>query len=294
VTATVAAMPYDCPPNARCIYCPGGSQQGTPKSYVQDSPAVVHASRLGYDPRAQVEERISVLERLGHPTSKVEVIIVGGTFLYYPPDYQMSFVKGVFEGLNGHSADSLEDAMTANELSAHRCVGLSLETRPDFCGEHHVDLMLSYGVTRVEIGVQALTPQGGQRTWAPGGLEGHQDSEGCRSQGRRSHDALPAREDPGGGPRRPVEAVRRRILQAGHVEDIPNSCPQGNSASPHVREGTLQALRRGRGGGTVGPRPDVDAAMGKGDEGPEGDTALRRRVRSQDDRPQGSGAEGDS
>jgi elongator complex protein 3 len=156
VTATVAAMPYDCPPNARCIYCPGGSQQGTPKSYVQDSPAVVHASRLRYDPRAQVEERISVLERLGHPTSKVEVIIVGGTFLYYPPDYQMSFVKGIFEGLNGRSADSLEDAMTANELSAHRCVGLSLETRPDFCGEHHVDLMLSYGVTRVEIGVQAL------------------------------------------------------------------------------------------------------------------------------------------
>ncbi len=156
VTVTVAAMPYDCPPNARCIYCPGGPREGTPKSYVRESPSVIQASRSGYDPRAQVEERISTLERLGHPTSKVEVIVVGGTFLYYPPSYQVDFIKGIFEGLNGRRASSLEEAMSENEKSAHRCVGLTVETRPDFCTERHVDLMLSYGVTRVEIGVQSL------------------------------------------------------------------------------------------------------------------------------------------
>ncbi len=156
VTVSVAAKPHDCPPKARCIYCPGGAAAGTPKSYTEESPAVIQASRLGYDPRAQVVERLSVLERLGHPTSKVECIVVGGTFPYYPKEYQLEFIKGIFEGLNGRSASSLEEAMLANETSEHRCVGLTVETRPDYCAEEHVDLMLSYGVTRVEIGVQAL------------------------------------------------------------------------------------------------------------------------------------------
>jgi elongator complex protein 3 len=156
VTATVAAMPYDCPPNARCIYCPGGARMGTPKSYIEESPAVVQASRLGYDSRAQMEERLSVLGRLGYPTGKVEVIIVGGTFPHYPVEYQMRFVKGVFDGLNGFASGNLEEAMAANEHGAHRCVGLTVETRPDVCGKGHVDLMLSYGVTRVEVGVQTL------------------------------------------------------------------------------------------------------------------------------------------
>jgi len=158
VTATVAAAPHDCPPRARCIYCPGGTGGAppVPKSYTADSPAVIQAARLGYDPRRQVEGRISVLRRLGYPTSKVEVIIVGGTFPYYPAEYQLGFVKGIFDGLNGFESRSLEEAMAANERAAHRCVGLTVETRPDFCRERHVDLMLSYGTTRVEIGVQAL------------------------------------------------------------------------------------------------------------------------------------------
>ncbi|MEM4169112.1 MAG: tRNA uridine(34) 5-carboxymethylaminomethyl modification radical SAM/GNAT enzyme Elp3, partial [Thermoproteota archaeon] len=37
-----------------------------------------------------------------------------------------------------------------------RCVGLTVETRPDYCREQHVDAMLKMGVTRVEIGVQTL------------------------------------------------------------------------------------------------------------------------------------------
>ena len=153
---TVAAKPYRCPNQAHCIYCPGGIRHGTPQSYTPESPSVIHASRLAYDPRMQVESHITALERRGYPTSKVEVVIVGGTFLYYPRDYQWMFIRGIFEGLNGREHSSLADAHAANEKSTHRCVGLAIETRPDFCKEKHVDLMLSYGTTRVEIGAQIL------------------------------------------------------------------------------------------------------------------------------------------
>src|SRR5207247_8764605 len=38
----------------------------------------------------------------------------------------------------------------------NRCVGFTVETKPDYCKEPHIDLMLELGVTRVEIGVQSL------------------------------------------------------------------------------------------------------------------------------------------
>ncbi len=153
---TVAAKPYRCPTQAHCIYCPGGIRYGTPQSYTPESPSVIHASRYSYDPRKQVESHLAAFERRGYPTSKVEVVIVGGTFLYYPQDYREEFIRGIFEGLNGREHSSLEEAHSTNEISMHRCVGLTVETRPDFCREEHVDRMLSYGTTRVEIGAQIL------------------------------------------------------------------------------------------------------------------------------------------
>ena len=41
-------------------------------------------------------------------------------------------------------------------VSIHRCVGLTIETKPDWCKTRDVDTLLSYGTTRVEIGVQSL------------------------------------------------------------------------------------------------------------------------------------------
>ena len=51
---------------------------------------------------------------------------------------------------------TLEEAKKFNETAACRCVGLCIETRPDFCGEAEVKRMLEFGATRVEIGVQTL------------------------------------------------------------------------------------------------------------------------------------------
>ena len=42
------------------------------------------------------------------------------------------------------------------KLGACRCVGLCVETRPDFCGAAEVQRMLEFGATRVEMGVQTL------------------------------------------------------------------------------------------------------------------------------------------
>lgn len=156
LTVTVAAKPYPCPPQAKCIYCPGGPAVNTPKSYVKESPSVIQGAKHGYDPREQVESKVRLYSKLGYPSTKIEVIVVGGTFLYYPVEYQYDFIKGVFDGLNSSSSSSLQEAHLINESSTHRCVGLTIETRPDFCKEEHVDLMLDYGVTRVEIGVQTL------------------------------------------------------------------------------------------------------------------------------------------
>jgi elongator complex protein 3 len=93
---------------------------------------------------------------MGHARDKIELIVMGGTFLSYPPDYQYQFVKDCYDALNGVCSTSLEEAKKMNEDAEHRCVGLCIETRPDFCGEEETTRMLDFGATRVELGVQTL------------------------------------------------------------------------------------------------------------------------------------------
>ncbi|MFC2017509.1 elongator complex protein 3, partial [Chloroflexota bacterium] len=93
---------------------------------------------------------------MGHPTDKIELIVMGGTFLAYPKDYQYQFIKGCFDALNGRESATLEEAKRLNETAEHRCTGLSIETRPDWCGQEEIDRMLEFGTTRVELGVQTL------------------------------------------------------------------------------------------------------------------------------------------
>ncbi|GAI15026.1 unnamed protein product [marine sediment metagenome] len=81
---------------------------------------------------------------------------MGGTFLAYPKDYQYQFIKDCFDALNGEESADLEDAKRVNETANHRCTGLCIETRPDWCQEEEIDRMLEFGTTRVELGVQTL------------------------------------------------------------------------------------------------------------------------------------------
>ncbi|MFH1169793.1 MAG: radical SAM protein, partial [Chloroflexota bacterium] len=139
------------------MYCP--NYPGTPRSYTPESPAVLRARRCDYDARRQVELRLQVLAEMGHHTDKIELIVMGGTFLAYPEDYQYQFIKDCYDGLNGMTAATLEEAKRLNETAGHRCTGLCIETRPDWCREAEIARMLRFGATRVELGVQTLSDE---------------------------------------------------------------------------------------------------------------------------------------
>jgi len=150
---TVVLAPRKCN-HGTCIYCPGGDF--VPQSYTDKSPAVMRALSLNFDVRKQVQARLDTLIKMGHPTEKIELIIIGGTFLQYPLDYQYDYVKGCYDILNGASSENLEEAQKINETAKHRIVAMCIENRPDNCSVEEIKKMREYGATRVEIGVQIL------------------------------------------------------------------------------------------------------------------------------------------
>jgi len=148
----VMAKPFICP--GRCVYCPSSPE--APKSYTVESPAVLRARSCGFDAKKQVEVRLKTFAEMGHAQDKVELIVMGGTFMFYPREYQYQFIKDCYDALNGITSSCLEEARRINENAERRCVGLCIETRPDFCGEAEISSMLDFGTTRVELGVQTL------------------------------------------------------------------------------------------------------------------------------------------
>ncbi len=150
---TVVLAPRKCD-HGTCIYCPGGDY--VPQSYTDKSPAVMRALQYDFDVRKQVQSRLDALTRMGHPTEKIELIIIGGTFLQYPLDYQYDYIKGCFDVLNGKESKTLEEAQKINETAEHRIVAMCIENRPDNCSIEEIKRMREFGCTRVEIGVQIL------------------------------------------------------------------------------------------------------------------------------------------
>lgn len=158
--AVVAIMtsPAKCP-HGRCIYCPGGEEFQTPQSYTGKEPATMRAIQNNFDPYKQTIARIHQLEQIGHAADKIDLIVMGGTFTCRPLEYQKEFIKGAFDGMNGKIASTLEEAHQLNETAKHRCVGMTLETRPDWFRREHADFALELGATRIELGVQILDNQ---------------------------------------------------------------------------------------------------------------------------------------
>ncbi|MEM2956463.1 MAG: tRNA uridine(34) 5-carboxymethylaminomethyl modification radical SAM/GNAT enzyme Elp3 [Candidatus Pacearchaeota archaeon] len=146
----VMLHPRKCP-HGTCLYCPS---LNVPQSYTPNSPAVLRAKSLNYDPYKQVINRLNSFKTMNHPTDKIELIIMGGTFLSYPIDFQYKFIKKCYDALNGKISKSLEEAKSINETAKHRCVALCIETRPDVCSDKEIKRMLEFGATRVELGVQ--------------------------------------------------------------------------------------------------------------------------------------------
>lgn len=155
--AVVAAMtsPEDCP-HGQCLYCPGGTKNNSPQAYTGYEPSALRGRLNNYDPYYITFNRLKQLETIGHDTSKIDLIVMGGTFTARTREYQESFVKGSLDGMNGKVSGSLEESIELNERSERRCIGLTVETKPDWFMEKDIDLALSYGTTKVELGVQVI------------------------------------------------------------------------------------------------------------------------------------------
>ena len=155
--AIIAVMtsPEACP-HGRCTPCPGGPQNNTPQSYTGYEPAALRAGRYNFDPYLQTQARINQLQSIGHDTDKIDLIIMGGTFTARSFYYQEWFVKRCLDALNNIESSNLIDAQKINESASHRCIGLTVETRPDWFRLQHVDQSLQLGATRVELGVQTI------------------------------------------------------------------------------------------------------------------------------------------
>jgi elongator complex protein 3 len=150
----VMTKPYPCPQPEPCAYCPGGPAIGVPQSYTGFEPAAMRGLQNKFNPFSQVRTRIQQLQAIGHNVDKIELIIMGGTFPATPLSYQRRFIKRCLDAITGTESRTLEQAEKNAETSRIRNVGITVETRPDWAKENHVNRMLSMGVTRVEMGVQ--------------------------------------------------------------------------------------------------------------------------------------------
>jgi elongator complex protein 3 len=184
-TVAIFTKPYPCP--GRCLYCP--TQPKMPKSYLSNEPAVMRAILCKYDPKLQIWTRLQTLNAMGHPTDKIELIVMGGTFNALPKSYQLQFIINCFKacnkiiskisnfqfpisnqflnskitppnlplykGRNG-GVKNLEEEQRKNEKAKHKIVGLTLETRPDYINEDEIKWMRALGATRIELGVQNI------------------------------------------------------------------------------------------------------------------------------------------
>ncbi len=205
---TVLTKPFPCP--GQCIFCPNDVRM--PKSYLSLEPGAQRAAQHAFDPYEQTYSRLRALRRMGHRVEKIELIILGGTWSFYPEGYQRWFVRRCFEAMNDfgqgesshgsvrrrvdyeelreqvdgrfetnpyndivsgflrskesgelvHESEfstiaALEEAQRVNETARHRCIGLSVETRPDYVSEEEVERIRVLGATKVQIGIQSLS-----------------------------------------------------------------------------------------------------------------------------------------
>jgi elongator complex protein 3 len=207
---TVLTKPFPCP--GTCIFCPNDVRM--PKSYLADEPGAQRAEMNAFDPYLQTHARISALNHIGHNTDKIEFIILGGTWSFYPEPYQIWFIKRMFDAIHdfgkgidhsqeietslrssqlhpqnpvGETIDGrtmpmtynqavamlypdevdrrhiefatwaeLEAAHQENETAPHRCVGLVIETRPDYLDEQEALRLRRLGCTKIQIGIQSM------------------------------------------------------------------------------------------------------------------------------------------
>ena len=164
----VLTKPYPCP--GECAYCP--TEKNVPQSYLSNEPAVMRAIRCNYEPYKQVQLRLGALEANGHEPTKIELIVIGGTWSVLPEKYKYWYIKECFRAANEFEKiknlkskpqrenekfkNELAKEQKINESAKYKIIGITLETRPDYINEKELLEMRELGATRVELGVQAI------------------------------------------------------------------------------------------------------------------------------------------
>lgn len=169
-----------CPKN--CHYCPFERDENgnptQPRSYLSTEPGNMRATQNKHHPVGQMFDRIHCLDNIGHvdENAKLEIIISGGTFNFYPKSYLDWFVCCMYYAANIYydfrdseifprEMKTLEEEQKYNETASLRVIGLTIETRPDYLEkdsntkstDNKYEIIRFYrrlGVTRVQIGVQ--------------------------------------------------------------------------------------------------------------------------------------------
>lgn len=180
VPIQVLTKHFWCP--GECIFCP--NDETMPKSYINTEPGAMRALLNNFDPRKQVRNRLLSLNITGHKTDKIEMIVLGGTWDVYPDSYKEQFIRELFDACNTfdefvHLVDvrhdnptrtqfvmpdelppvqsqTMEDAHRINETTAHRIIGLTVETRPEYVTHTTCRQRRERGITRLEIGIQSM------------------------------------------------------------------------------------------------------------------------------------------
>ncbi|HUN05394.1 MAG TPA: tRNA uridine(34) 5-carboxymethylaminomethyl modification radical SAM/GNAT enzyme Elp3 [Aggregatilineales bacterium] len=119
---TVLTKPFPCP--GECIFCPNDVRM--PKSYLSDEPGAQRAEQNSFDPYLQTYSRLLTYHNTGHPTDKIEIIVLGGTWSFYPETYQIWFIKRIFDAMHDfgqgiNRCDEVEAALRdASQLHPER------------------------------------------------------------------------------------------------------------------------------------------------------------------------------
>ncbi len=182
VAVQVLTKPFWCP--GKCIFCPNDPEM--PKSYIKTEPGAARALLNQFDPIKQAYNRLKSLDLSGHDTDKIEMIVLWGTWDVYPEDYKIEFIKGLYDACNTFDdleihhqwldeadenkrykytiinqdqikyAKNIDEAIQINETAAHRIIGLTIETRPEYVTDTNCQLRRKLGVTRLEMGIQSM------------------------------------------------------------------------------------------------------------------------------------------
>lgn len=124
---TVLTEPFPCP--GRCVFCP--SDLRMPKSYLSMEPGAQRAAQHRFDPFSQVSARLQAFSDNGHAVGKIELIVLGGTWSFYPETYQRWFIEQCFRAMNQFGAADWRPAAAAARSAAlpFETLGANLDGR---------------------------------------------------------------------------------------------------------------------------------------------------------------------